>query len=139
MKKLLPVLFIVFAFVGCKRQAVELVTINASAYLDGNKAIGNFALLKPEQVGIFSDEDALDRFFATVQVNSKIAITEFSEKVIPGEYILVIQLKDGNPGVLYKTYTYNFITTTGSSARSNYVMQFQTGRTMEYQPWVDKK
>ncbi len=139
MKKFLALLFVVFAFSACNDERVELVTINASAYVDNSKAIGNFAILSPTQSPIFEDDGALDRYFATIQENSKVGITDFTAKVLPGEYVLVIQLKDGNPGVLYRTYTYNFITLRGSSARTNYVMQFQSGRTSFYQPWVDRK
>lgn len=139
MKRFLTLLFIVFVLTGCNDKRVELVTINASAYVDANKATGNFAIFSPNQADIFSDEGAVDRYFATIQQNAKTAVTDFSAQVLPGEYVLVIQLKDGNPGVLYRTYTYNYITTRGTAARSNYVMQFQTGRTLTYQPWVDRK
>ena len=139
MKKFLALLLVVFVFAGCNDKPVELVTINASAFVDNTKAIGNFAIVSPNQSAIFAYDGAVDRFFATVQQNSKLGVTDFTAQVLPGEYVLIIQLKDGNPGVLYRTYTYNFITTRGPSAKLNYVMQFQSARTTFYQPWVDRK
>jgi|GEM_PF-6721061 len=139
MNKFLGLLCVVFVFAGCNDKRVDLVTINVSAYVDANKAVGNFALLSPNQSGIFSDEGAIDRYFATIQQNAKTAITDFSAEVLPGEYVLVIQLKDGNTGVLYRTYTYNYITTRGTPSRLNYVMQFKSGRAYTYQPWLDRQ
>lgn len=139
MKKFLTLLFVVLVFAGCNDKNVELVTINASAYVDNVKAVGNFALLSPNQTTVFADDGALDRYFATIQENSKVGVTDFTTKVLPGEYVLVIQLKDGNSGILYRTYTYNYITTRGANAKFNYVMQFESGRTTFYQPWIDRK
>ena len=139
MKKILVALFILFAFAGCNDKRVELVTVNAAAYLDGTQTTGNFALLKADQVAIFTGEDALDRYFATVQTNSKVAVKDFTAKALPGEYVLAIQLKEGNPGVLYKTYTYNYITLSNATNPVKYVMQFKTGAAVTFQPWVDRK
>ncbi|PJJ84108.1 hypothetical protein [Mucilaginibacter auburnensis] len=139
MKKILALLFVVLVFAGCNDKRVELVTINASAYVDDAKAIANFAILTPTETGVFSNDGALDRYFATIQQNTKIGVTDYSTQVLPGEYVLVIQLKDGNPGVLYRTYTYNFITTRGPSAKFNYTMQFRSGKAEFYQPWADRK
>ena len=139
MKKILALLFIVFAFTNCNDKPVALVTINASAYVDANKVAGNFAIFTPTQAGIFADEGAVDRYFATIQQNAKTGITDFSAKVLPGEFVIVIQLKNINTGLLNNTYTYNYITVGNTSAPSNYVMQFQSGRLVAFQPWVDKK
>ena len=130
---------LVWLFAGCNRKDVELATINAAAYIDGNKATANFFLLTPSQTTVIGDEDAIDRYLATKPIYAQYAVTEYTEKVIPGEYILVIQIKEIGAPVLYKTYTYNFITTRGTSAKPKYVMQFTSGSSLAFQPWVDKK
>lgn len=139
MKQLVALLFMAFVFAGCNDKRVELVTINASAYVGANKVVGDFAILSTGQAGVFSDEGALGRYFATIQQNSKTQVTDFTAQVLPGEYILVIQLKDISTGAKLNTYTYNFITTRGTATVFNYAMQFQPGLEGYYQPWVDKK
>ena len=138
-KTLLMLLMVIGLFAGCKRKEVELATINAAAYIDGNKATANFVLLTTSQTAVISDEGAIDRYMATTPMYLQNGVMEYSQKVIPGEYILVIQVKDVSAPVLYKTYTYNYITTNGTSTQSKYIMQFASGKALTFQPWVEKK
>lgn len=140
MKYFAYIVFALLLFSSCKKKDLELVTINAVAYVDANKAVANFALIDPNEYRVISSERSVDIYMASKPDHSQISTTDFSMKVPTGEYILIIQLKEGKYGTLSTTYTYNYITTRGVSLKTSYAMQFTKSKpSVFYQPWVDKQ
>ena len=139
MKTLIKIFIVGILFSSCKKKDLELVTVNAVAYVDGNKALANFALINPNDYRVINSDRSVDIYLSSKPDYAQIATTDFNLKVPTGEYILIIQLKEGKYGTLTTTYTYNYITTRGASAKTSYAMQFTKSKQSFYQPWVDKQ
>jgi hypothetical protein len=138
MKFYLKLILFTFVLAGCRKD-VEPVTVSAAAYVDDKPAIANFVLLDRSNGLDITDAGTMERFFLSKPERARYATTEYSINVRPGEYILIIQLTNANAGIPDKSHTYNYITTRGTSTRSKYTMQFLSGRSPLYQPWLDRK
>jgi hypothetical protein len=139
MKFFYKIIFFSFLLTACKKQEPELVIVKASAYVDGNKVAANFALIDTYRHNVINSEHTIADYMASIPVHAQFSTTDFSEKIITGQYTLVVQLKEGAYGALPNTYSYINITTQGESAKTVYVMHFSKTKQSLYQPWFEVK
>ena len=136
MKKQLLVLIIglIITVSGCKKDKASTM-INATTYLDDKRVLSNIAFIKANQTSVIKDENSVEAYFATNPAHSKLFTEQYSEDMVPGDYIIVIQLVSH---IMDKSYTYRNVSITENNPSQDNVMVFNSNITTLYQPWVNK-
>lgn len=136
MKKQLLVLIIglIITVSGCKKDKASTM-INATTYLDDKRVLSNIAFIKASQTSVIKDENSVEAYFATNPAHSKLFTEQYSEYMVPGDYIIVIQIVSH---IMDKSYTYRNVSITENNPSQDNVMVFNSNITTLYQPWVNK-
>lgn len=136
MKKQLLVLIIglIITVSGCKKDKAS-TKINATTYLDDKRVLSNIAFIKANQTSVIKDENSVEAYFATNPAHSKLFTEQYSEYMVPGDYIIVIQIVSH---IMDKSYTYRNVSITENNPSQDNVMVFNSNITNRYQPWVNK-
>lgn len=136
MKKQLLVLIIglIITVSGCKKDKAS-TKINATTYLDDKRVLSNIAFIKANQTSVIKDENSVEAYFATNPAHSKLFTEQYSEYMVPGDYIIVIQIVSH---IMDKSYTYRNVSITENNPSQDNVMVFNSNITNRYQPWINK-
>lgn len=139
MKKQLLVLIIgvIITVSGCKKDKASTM-INATTYLDDKRVLSNIAFIKASQTSVIKDENSVEAYFATNPAHSKLFTEQYSEYMVPGDYIIVIQIVPSRSHTMDKSYTYRNVSITEYNPSQDNVMVFNSNITNRYQPWVNK-
>lgn len=119
---------------GCKIDHSKplLMTVSASAYVGNDKVYANFAILKPTDAAIVSNENSLADYFKTHPGYT----TYLLDYLEAGNYIIAIQLPAGSPRE--KLYTYRNITISNGHPSTDNNMVFDLTTSGNFQTWKNK-
>lgn len=132
---------ILTALLSCKKDKdVSGRLLNATVYVDNERALANIAFLKTSQEDVLKNETTLSTYFKTRPENSDYSVSQYKTYLPDGDYIIAIQLVDFPTHSLAKHYTYKRVTISADNPGFGNVMQFkETDNSGYYHLWNEKK